>query len=375
MRGAQNSDRNQAADFLRKARAEPLHADEVSVLGASIDCAQTVACALGEHLSKTLGFLRVERVNVEAEIGRRRRKNQGVLFAGAALAAVGLAMQARRLQLRRRALKAKEGDVQAVDELLRGRLEELYQLRMSTAEANRFAAYGELAAGFSHRIKTPLAGIRMSAQLAQRKLGQAHGARPQLDDIISEADRLLAEVRRFLSATRTGELKSARTSLQGLGAGLVDEYQALAQSRTRALTSDIDEGAPMLKVDAALIEMGLRNLIENALEAPGGTSVVLRGMTTAAPPRAGLEETAPSHDAWVEFAVSDDGTGLPESVYRNGAGHSTKENGSGLGLAITRRICARHGGALLVESSSAGTTARMVLPADPEVEPSAVEVA
>ncbi len=255
-----------------------------------------------------------------------------------------------------------------VEALLRRRLEELYAARLRAWESDRFAAYGELAAGLSHGLKTPLASIRAATQVAIRRLGQEHPATPQLYDVIAEVDALVEQIKRFLAATGSGEPVPARVAPGQLVDAIESSYASEAAERGVNLRCEVDDSLGEVLVDAALLEMALRNLVENALAvAPEGSTVRVYAGPTEPPSRVGLDNVAPASGRWCEIVIADEGPGIPSEALGTGPVESTKANGSGLGLAIARRITARHGGALLVDTSPTdGTSVRAVLPAAPE---------
>ena len=252
-----------------------------------------------------------------------------------------------------------------VESLLRQRLEDLYAARKRAWESERFAAYGELAAGLSHGLKTPLSSIRAAAQVALKRLGD-HPASEQVHDVIDEVDGLVEQVKRFLQATGTGEPVPARVRASQLVDAIEAGYLAQAKERGLILKKESADGLPELLVDAALLEMGLRNLVENALAAsPKGSTVTISAGRTQPPSRVGLENEEPGdEDEFIEIVVADEGPGIPAEVLQSQEIVSKKPGGSGLGLAIARRIVERHGGALIVETApDRGTAVRVVLPA------------
>jgi signal transduction histidine kinase len=250
-----------------------------------------------------------------------------------------------------------------VEQTMRRRLEELYAARLRAWQSDRFAVAGEIAAGLSHGLKTPLASIRAAAQLAQMKLTEDHPAARQLEDILEEADSLVEQVRRFLHATGAANPVPSRLPPAQLVEALEREYKSRAQDQGLTWQTQVEQDLLEVCVDPGLLEMACRNLIENAFAvAPPGSKVTVTARSSTPPPRAGLDELPPTGGRWIEIAVHDHGPGIQVPAGATVAVPSQKSGGSGLGLAIARRIVARHGGALLFDSS-AGTTARVLLPA------------
>lgn len=250
---------------------------------------------------------------------------------------------------------------------LRSRLEELYALRLRALESDRFSAYGEIAAGLSHGLKTPLASIRAATELSLTKLGFEHPVAPHLEDALEEIDGLIEQVRRFLQASGDGEPMPTRVVLADLVRLLEGSYAPQASERGVRWRSEVEDGGAPVVADPALLEMALRNLVENALAvAPSGTTVSVAARSAEPPARAGLDQAPPPVGRWVEIAVVDEGPGIPADLVAGARRPSEKPGGSGLGLAIARRIAARHGGALEVSHGAPrGTSVHLRLPAAP----------
>ncbi|MFT3837759.1 MAG: HAMP domain-containing sensor histidine kinase [Myxococcaceae bacterium] len=286
-------------------------------------------------------------------------------WGGAALALFGpltiAVLRARRPQ--DEAAGGEAVNARQIELLLRDRLEQLYAVRNQAGDSARFAAFGEVAAGLSHGLKTPIASILAAAQLGQLKVGETHAARAQLDDIIREAEGLLEQVQRFLRAAAAVGPSKARVELRELLKVLDAAYSTEAKSRGLKF-SVLPEVSATVEIDQALLEMALRNLVENALaSSPSGGEVRVTVTDAPAPPRAGLEGEAPKASKWVAICVDDQGPGLPATARQGQTGVTSKSQGSGLGMAIARRVVERHGGALSLEDrEGGGARVRVLLP-------------
>jgi len=297
----------------------------------------------------------------EAADQSARRANT-LAAVGAALVLLGpLAISLMRAG-KRKDTAAADGSRQ-IELLLRERLEQLYAAKNQAGESARFAAFGELAAGLSHGLKTPIASVLAAAQLGQLKVGETHPARAQLDEIIREADGLLDQVQRFLRATASVGPTRAQVELKQLLNELEQTYSTEAKSRGLKFSVSAETDATV-EIDQALLEMALKNLIENALaSSPPGGEVRVTASLAQAPARAGLDGAVPKASRWVALCVEDQGPGLPATARQGQTGVTSKSKGSGLGLAIARRVVERHGGALALEDrDGGGARVRVLLP-------------
>src|SRR5262249_12970490 len=152
-----------------------------------------------------------------------------------------------------------------VERTLHDRLEQLYAARLRASQSERFAALGEIAAGLSHGLKTPLASIRAAAQLAYLKLGDGHPAASQLEDVMQEADPLADQVRRFLGASTAATPLQARLRPVELLEALDRDYGPRARDLGLLWSSRVEKDLPDVCVDPGLLEMACRNLVENAI--------------------------------------------------------------------------------------------------------------
>lgn len=218
----------------------------------------------------------------------------------------------------------------------------------------QLAALGDVAAGLSHEIKNPLAGIRAALGALKRDGDlRPEEKREIVEEMISEVDRVTRTVDSLLSLARPRSL--VRTTADP--GRLVRKATALLEARARAsgvgLEVEASPDVPSLHLDTDLVIQVVVNLVTNALDAvkPGGHVRV-------------SVEPFPGRDGAL-IAVADDGEGIPEDRRKRlfEPFFTTKHGGTGLGLPLCLRIVQQHGGTITVESETGkGTTFVVLLP-------------
>ncbi len=189
----------------------------------------------------------------------------------------------------------------------------------------------------AHELRTPLAGLDMHAQLLQRQhpalAAPFRKLRQDIGRVTALVDSLLALAR--LDPLAREQLVRRPVALAPLLARLLDAD--VQQAQRRGIVLDVRCELETVSADPQMLEMALRNLVDNALRyCPDGSRI---------------EIAACRHGGRARIAVRDDGPGVDEAsrgrlaerffrVLGNEAG------GSGLGLSIVRRIADLHGAAL-----------------------------
>jgi two-component system nitrogen regulation sensor histidine kinase NtrY len=241
---------------------------------------------------------------------------------------------------------------------------ELRTSRERLVQAERVAAWREMARRLAHELKNPIFPIQLSIETLRRALDQ-NGAqdaqrfqslfRESSDTILDELRSLRAIVEEFSQFARMPPPRLAPTDLRELVERVLVLYRARAASVR--IETGLAEGLPLVPADRDLLARALGNLVANALEAmpEGGTlSVKTRAVVDG-----------------VALEVSDTGPGLTEEQRTRlfTPYYTTKKGGTGLGLAIVQGIVSDHGGRIQVESApGAGTTFTLVLPSAPIME-------
>jgi two-component system sensor histidine kinase KdpD len=229
-----------------------------------------------------------------------------------------------------------------------------------TVEAETERIRGTLLAAISHDLRTPLAVIAgASSSLVEGGERMAPAEREALAASIYQRARDTADlVGKVLQMTRleAGAMAPERDWASiGEIAGTVLHRLAAPLASHRVLL-EVPSDLPLLRVDAALIDQVLSNLMENAARhTPPGTLVRLRAQVRESEMLVSVEDYGPGLDA----------ADLERVFAKFQRGSGAGGGGVGLGLAICRAIVRLHGGRAWAERLSGGGTAfRFTLPLD-----------
>ncbi len=199
----------------------------------------------------------------------------------------------------------------------------------------------------AHELRTPLAALRIQAQVAFRSTEdvERHAA---LENVLRGVDRATRLVAQLLTLARV-DPETAITSfksvdLHGLAASVMADLESFAHLKQIKLT--LAEGSPcIVPGDADQLGLLLRNLLDNAIRYTPAQGCV--SLTT-------LHNTD-----GIVLAVQDTGPGIPKTereqvLQRFYRIPGSKEDGSGLGLSIVQRIAELHGAKLVLSDSESG---------------------
>ena len=217
----------------------------------------------------------------------------------------------------------------------------------------------------AHDLRTPVARIRGTAEVALRS-EQGHEAwREALADCIDESDQLLTMLNTLMdiSEAETGALKLNRepVELAALVADTVELYRPIAEENAIALSATAP-AALWLVADRTRLRQVVANLLDNALKytAHGGRVDVHTG-------RDGMSVLVTVKDTGIGI-TPDELPKIWDRLYRGDASRS--ERGLGLGLSLVKAVVEAHQGRVTVTSTvGAGSVFTIVLPAEPGPEP------
>ncbi|HMA98322.1 MAG TPA: ATP-binding protein [Wenzhouxiangella sp.] len=218
-------------------------------------------------------------------------------------------------------------------------------------QAQREAAWAEVARRLAHEVKNPLTPIQLAAERLQYKLEPelAEEQRQLLTKatttIRAQVDTLKRLVDAFGDYARPSTLKRELLKPVDLVSEIADFYASGDVSVTFRVVADDERGE--ILADAGRLRQVLMNIVRNAQEAqPDGHPIV----------EVTIQDHEHEHRSGVLLALRDDGPGFTEEVLQRAFEPyvTTKVRGTGLGLAIVRRIIEEHGGHIRIGKADSG---------------------
>lgn len=223
-------------------------------------------------------------------------------------------------------------------------------------QAQRDAAWGEVARRLAHEIKNPLTPIMLSAERLERKLASkletedADMLHRATQTIVGQVSAMKSMVDEFSEYARAPALNLGEVDLQRL----VRDVLALYESHGIHISLDAEEGVPPVGGDATMLRQVLHNLLKNAQDAldkrPNGL----------------IRVKVSSENGMVRLGISDNGPGFPPDLIARAFEPyvTTKRHGTGLGLAIVKKIMEEHKGNIRIENQpQGGASVELWLPA------------
>lgn len=213
-------------------------------------------------------------------------------------------------------------------------------------QAERQAAWGEVARRLAHEIKNPLTPIQLSAERLQHKLsdkldeGDAQLLLRATRTIVSQVAAMKNMVSDFANYARGPALKLSHLDLHKL----IGEVLGLYETNAISIVLKLDALQSVVNGDATRLRQVIHNLLQNAQDA----------LHDVAQPQITLQTKTQNGE--IHLWVEDNGAGFPESVLKRAFEPyvTTKAKGTGLGLAIVKKIVEEHGGHISIENNISG---------------------
>ena len=211
------------------------------------------------------------------------------------------------------------------------------------ADAQRDAAWAEVARRLAHEIKNPLTPIQLSAERLAVKLSGKLDA-PDEEALLRGTQTIVAQVAAMKHmvddfAIYARQPRPGRMQPVDINALLLDVLGLYENLRPHVSLKLVDDN-PIIQGEPTRLRQVFHNLLQNAVDAQA-------------------DSATPAYDIAVEIrgselalSIGDRGSGFPEDMIRRAFEPyvTTKAKGTGLGLAIVKKIVEEHHGRVTVEN-------------------------
>jgi len=260
-------------------------------------------------------------------------------------------------------------------------------------QAQRDAAWGEVARRLAHEIKNPLTPIQLSAERLQHKLSAKLNAadatmlQRATDTIVNQVSAMKTMVNEFSEYARAPSANLTRLNINQLIRDVAALYENARDENARDENArdenardemiDADKSAPNqasdsvhikydlmpnmpdILGDATMLRQVLHNLMQNAQDA----LISADGLPAIHHPEI-LVQTS-FNESTIKLVVKDNGQGFPAAIISHAYEPyvTTKAHGTGLGLAIVKKMVDEHAGQIKIENNPAGgASVTIILP-------------
>lgn len=225
--------------------------------------------------------------------------------------------------------------------------------------AQRAAAWTEVARRIAHEIKNPLTPIRLAAERMSKKFGsqiQDPAFQDSIKMIVNQVDDMRILVNEFSQFARLPEIKTVPGQMNDVIKSTLQIY--IDNHPQVQFVASYDQTLPEFKFDPGQIKRVLVNLIENAIDA----------VQKETQPQVKISTEYNSRFKLLKISIADNGVG----IHQRDRGrifepyYSTKEKGTGLGLPIVKSIVEDHSGVIrALENEPKGTRMFIEIPVIP----------
>jgi len=217
-------------------------------------------------------------------------------------------------------------------------------------QAQRTAAWGEVARRLAHEIKNPLTPIQLSAERVQQKLAEKLGPQEaeilkrSTETIVNQVEALKTMVDEFSEYARAPELELRLLDLNKLVQEVLELYETEGSAEGGELRSHIHlaltPDLPPVRGDPARLRQVIHNLLQNAQDTLADIAEPVITVSTK------------MVQDGVRLSLSDNGRGFPDHVRTHAFEPyvTTKLKGTGLGLPIVKKIVEEHHGMIQIEN-------------------------
>lgn len=225
---------------------------------------------------------------------------------------------------------------------------------------DRLVSLGELSAYVAHEIRNPLTGIRTTIQFVGSKLKPKDPRREDLEDVITELDRIEQIITGLLMFARPPVARPRPLDVHAVLDRTLDILEVQLRDHQVELFRTWGEGLPMVYADPDLTQQVFLNLSLNAIQAmpQGGELHVTTDIRRYRTRR-----------SMVDVSFRDTGVGIPRELMEKifDPFFTTRAMGTGLGLPVSVQIMREVGGVITAKNNAGGgATLRVSFPVPAE---------
>ena len=214
-------------------------------------------------------------------------------------------------------------------------------------QAQRDAAWSEVARRLAHEIKNPLTPIQLSAERIKHKLGSKLNKEDTdildkaVSTIVNQVDAMKTMVNEFSEYARAPKLNLELIDINET----IKEISHLFENSGIKITTTLLKGLPKIKVDVNMMRQVLINLIQNAQDAMINNTK-----------KPSIKINTNKYKNYLILSIEDNGPGFSLDILKKAFEPyvTTKSHGTGLGLAIVKKIIEEHEGTIVVENIKSG---------------------
>ena len=223
-------------------------------------------------------------------------------------------------------------------------------------QAQRDAAWSEVARRLAHEIKNPLTPIQLSAERIKHKLGSKLNKEDTdildkaVSTIVNQVDAMKTMVNEFSEYARAPKLNLELTDINET----IKEISHLFENSGIKITTTLLKGLPKIKVDVNMMRQVLINLIQNAQDAMINNTK-----------KPSIKINTNKYKNYLILSIEDNGPGFSADILKKAFEPyvTSKSHGTGLGLAIVKKIIEEHEGTIVVENiKNSGANINIQLP-------------
>jgi two-component system sensor histidine kinase AtoS len=219
-------------------------------------------------------------------------------------------------------------------------LSQVSKLREQKARRELLMSLGEMSAVVAHKVRNPLASIKLGMQLLRKDLTDSPGLMAQTIELIDqEVDKIERIIEELLNVVHPRDLNMIETDLKQVIARSLFAVSEELTTKKIKVTEEYSPDFPMVQADAAQLEQVFYSIFTNAIDAMVvGGQLSVRGNSS---PRRG-----------VRVEIEDNGEGIsPENMPKIfDPFFTTKANGTGVGLCLARQIVEAHNASIAASS-------------------------